>query len=361
MFSYCVPGQRRRNSGLVRRTQAQGGLASFQVLTNGPMVTRSNSRRKSCIYIHRVTRNCTWACVVGTVLSCGLSVGQSAKPGAVDVWMHNIQYHYSPQIAAHIQQLRGQFVPTKPGGMPVFDDAQSFTLEMKYAEIAISADSLANVLNQNVFNASDAQLKKLAITTEGTTLKIKGRLHSKGDLPFETDGTLSTTSDGKIRLHATKIKAAKLPVKGVMDLLGLKIQNLISTKKVSGVQAEGDDLILDATEILPPPKISGRVTQVRVQGSDIIEIFGDAADGGKDPGIKGNYMAYRGAQLRFGKLTMTDTDMILIDMNPADPFDFYLDHYKEQLAAGYSKTTMDSGLRVYMRDYNKLGQPKSHK
>src|SRR5690349_24048526 len=113
MFSYCVPGQRRRNSGLVRRTQAQGGLASFQVLTNGPMVTRSNSRRKSCIYIHRVTRNCTWACVVGTVLSCGLSVGQSAKPGAVDVWMHNIQYHYSPQIAAHIQQLRGQFVPTK--------------------------------------------------------------------------------------------------------------------------------------------------------------------------------------------------------------------------------------------------------
>jgi len=274
--------------------------------------------------------------------------------------MRNIQYHYTPQIAVHIQQLRGEFVPTKPEGIPYFDDAQSFSLEMKYAEIAISAGSLANVLNQNVFPAPDAPLKRLVITTEGQTLKIKGQLHSKGDLPFETEGTLSPTPDGKIRLHATRIKAAKLPVKGLMDLVGLKIQSLINTKKISGVQVEADDLILDPTEILPSPKIRGRVTQVRVQGDNIIEIFGNTADAGKDPGIKGNYMAYRGAQLRFGKLTMTDTDMILIDMDPADPFDFYLSHYKEQLAAGYSKTTMESGLRVYMPDYNKLGRSKSH-
>jgi hypothetical protein len=67
-----------------------------------------------------------------------------------------------------------------------------------------------------------------------------------------------------------------------------------------------------------------------------------------------NYMAYRGNQLRFGKLTMSDTDMILIDMDTKDPFDFYLDHYKEQLVAGYTKETPSFGLRVFMRDFNKL-------
>jgi len=41
-------------------------------------------------------------------------------------------------------------------------------------------------------------------------------------------------------------------------------------------------------------------------------------------------------------------------MNSKDPFDFYLDHYKEQLVAGYTKETLNFGLRVYMRDYNKL-------
>ena len=65
-------------------------------------------------------------------------------------------------------------------------------------------------------------------------------------------------------------------------------------------------------------------------------------------------MAYHGAQLRFGKLTMSDTDLVLIDMDPQDPFDFSLEHYKEQLVAGYTKTTPDFGLRVFMRDFNKV-------
>lgn len=56
---------------------------------------------------------------------------------------------------------------------------------------------------------------------------------------------------------------------------------------------------------------------------------------------------------------MSDTDMTLIDMDPKDPFDFYLDHYKEQLVAGYTKETAGFGLRVFMRDYNKLGHSKS--
>ena len=79
------------------------------------------------------------------------------------------------------------------------------------------------------------------------------------------------------------------------------------------------------------------------------------------PALSGNYMAYRGAQLRFGKLTMSDTDMILIDMDPKDPFDFYLDHYRDQLAAGYTKITPEFGLRVFMRDFNKLHKAPSMK
>jgi hypothetical protein len=51
---------------------------------------------------------------------------------------------------------------------------------------------------------------------------------------------------------------------------------------------------------------------------------------------------------------MDDVDLILIDIDPNDPLDFYLEHYKEQLSAGYTKTTPDSGLRVFIKDFNKL-------
>jgi hypothetical protein len=94
---------------------------------------------------------------------------------------------------------------------------------------------LANVLNSYVFARPHSPLTELSIRVEKGHLKVKGKLHDKGEIPFETEGTLSPTEDGKLRLHGEKI-----------------------------------------------------------------------------------------------------------------------DHYKEQLSAGYTKTTMDSGLHVYIKDYNKL-------
>jgi hypothetical protein len=123
---------------------------------------------------------------------------------------------------------------------------------------------------------------------------------------------------------------------------------------VKGVQTEKDDLILDPERILPPPRIGGRISEVRLEGNKIVLVFGTPQKFPWTSISAQNYMAYHGNKLQFGKLTMRDTDMVLIDPGPKDPFDFYLDHYKEQLVAGYSKTTWQDGLRVYMVDFNKL-------
>ena len=54
--------------------------------------------------------------------------------------------------------------------------------------------------------------------------------------------------------------------------------------------------------------------------------------------------------LRFGKLTMRDTDLLLVDKDPKDAFDFSPERYNAQLVAGYSKNTPAHGLIVYMPD-----------
>lgn len=266
--------------------------------------------------------------------------------------MRNVLYHFSDSVAVHIRSLDGKFVPTG-GELPVFDDKNSFILAIDNAEIAITTESLANVLNSQVFAKPDAPLKGVSIRVDNGKLKIKGKLHSRGDIPFETEGQLTATPDGKIRLHAEHIKALHLPVKGIMDLIGLEASSLVKTDKVQGVKVDGDDFILDPGTLLPAPHIQGRVTAIRLEGGQLVQVFGGTpARGANIPAA--NYMAFRGNSLRFGKLTMSDTDMALIDMDPKDPFDFYLDHYKEQLVAGYTKETPSFGLRVYMRDYSKL-------
>lgn len=296
------------------------------------------------------------ACLTICVSHAQESAHASQDNGAVQVQMHNVMYHFTDQVAVHLINVGGSLVPTKAGQFPVFDNKESFELHITAAEITMDPQSLANVLNTHVFTAKDAPLKDISVSIEKDHLKVKGKLHQKGDIGFETEGRLSATPEGKIRLHAEKIKALHLPVKGLMDLFGVDIADLIKNGKVRGVQTEKDDLILDPGEILPPPRISGKITDIHLEGNNIVQIFGEPK---KYPWTKApaqNYMAYRGNRLQFGKLLMSDTDLVIVDPDPRDPFDFYLDRYKDQLVAGYSKTTPSNGLRVYMVDFNKLKQ-----
>jgi hypothetical protein len=70
-----------------------------------------------------------------------------------------------------------------------------------------------------------------------------------------------------------------------------------------------------------------------------------------------NHIYWRGGGLRFGKLTMTETDLELVDEDPSDPFDFSADHWNDQLVAGYSKNTPNRGLKAHVPDYNDLKRP----
>jgi hypothetical protein len=299
-----------------------------------------------------------WAATPEIVVSQN-SPTNDKQEGTVQTQMRNVTFRFSETVAVEIKSLNGVLVPLGKNEFPIFDDKDSFNLRISTAEIAIDSSSLANVLNSYVFARPHSPLTGLSIIVEKGHLKVKGKLHDKGDIPFETEGILIPTADGKLRLHSEKIKAMHVPVKGLMGLFGIDLGGLIKEGKVPGVEAQEDDLILDLEQILPPPHIEGKVVSVRMEGENIIQIFG-GSDAKPVKNIHaGNYMAYKNNRLRFGKLVMNDADLILIDMDPNDPLDFFLDHYKEQLSAGYAKLTPDSGLRVYIKGYNKLHPAKA--
>ena len=292
----------------------------------------------------------------------GGQAGAPAANAAVRVGMNNVEFHLTDRIIVHIAKLNGKLTP-KPGQIPVFDDKASFGLDVDSANITVSMTALTNDLNDYVFAKPSAPLKKLSVTTKGKELVVKGLLVSKGGVPFESSGTLSVTPEGSIRVHTTKVKALKLSVKGLMDLLGVETADVLSTKKVEGVTVDKDDLILDPGKILPPPEMNGHLVSVDVENDAIVLEFESADQSGKQTVVTSscggrNYLAFKGGSVRFGKLTMSDTDLELIDSDPADPFDFAIDHYSEQLVAGYSKMTPKGGLCVHMPDYSKI-KPKS--
>lgn len=290
-----------------------------------------------------------------TLRGAGLQ-SKAASPeqdGAVRTQMRNVMYHFSDVIAAHIRSLDGSLVASKHGAYPIFDDKDSFQVLVNSAQISITAANLASDLNTYVFARDGAPLSGINIAVENGRLKVKGRLHEVGAIPFESEGELTPTPDGKILLHAVKVKALHLPVKGMMNLFRVDLADLIKNGKIPGVESRGDDLILDPAQVFPAPHLIGKMTAVRIEGDEIVLTFGDKSTAIKSP-QSGNFMSYHGNRLSFGKLLMSDADMILIDLDASDPFDFALEHYKEQLSAGYTKITPAFGLRVFMKDLNKL-------
>src|ERR1700680_497545 len=281
---------------------------------------------------------------------------QGDSGAGVQTQMQNVRYHFTESATVYIKTLSGELLPTDGSEFPVFDNKDSFRLRLGFAEIGMAAPDLAGVFNSYAFARDNSPLKGVSMSIENGHLKIKGKLHDVGTIPFETEGTLNPTDDGKILLRTAKVKALHVPVKGIMNLFGVEIADLIKNGKLPGVESRGADLVLDPSLVFPAPHMDGRVTATRIEGNVIVLMFGD-----KDRATKmrqaGNYMSFLRNRLRFGKLTMTDVDMTLIDIDPTDPFDFFLDRYKDQIAAGYSKISSNSVLRIFVRDFSKLKKP----
>ena len=292
------------------------------------------------------------------------TANQPAEPApaatVTRVEMVNVNIRLDPELIMRIRRLSGRLVPTRKGQTPTFDDNLSYVLTVDSAEIGVTTASMTHMMNTYVFGEADAPLKNLRLSIQGGQIKQEGTIKEKGvGIPFETIGDMSPTADGKIRIHPTKMRAGHLPVKGLMKLFGVDMAKLINTRNTKGISVDDNDIILDPALALPPPKMRGLVTAVRVEGDEIVQIFGTEKPGAAKKPSGGNYMWYRGGVLQFGKLTMHDTDLRLIDADPRDPFDFSPEHYNDQLVAGYSKNTASGGLLVYMPDYPKISKSLS--
>jgi hypothetical protein len=279
----------------------------------------------------------------------------------VKLQMRNVDFHFTEHIVAHITALDGTMSPIG-GNMPIFDDKHSFGLDVDSADITITMAALASDMNEFVFAVPGSPIKDLKIKTDDGKLSMSGVLKKKGEVPFEITSSVSLTPEGTIRLHTEKVKALHLPVKGLMDMLGLDTADLINTKKIPGVATDKDDLILDPQKILPPPELRGHVIAVRVIDGAMVLTFGtpgQPAQHLRATNVCGgrNFLSFRGGPIRFGKLEMDQSDMELSNIGTATTFDFSLDGYKDQLVAGYSKVTQRGGLCVHMPEYYAVKHP----
>ena len=277
------------------------------------------------------------------------------------VTMRNVDFHVGDGVLLRIAMLDGHMLSEKHGVVD-FDDKRSYVLSLDTGVVALTPTDLTNLMNRYVFAYPGAPLSNLSVSVRGDQLGLKGTLHKGVEIPFDITSTVTLTPDEKLRIHPTRMKIFSVNGLTLMRALGLNLKKMVDLSKAKGVSAEGNDLLMDPLIILPPPTIRGRPTQVRIERGVMTQYFGRTTSGSApspmtlpDTALT-NYMLYRGGTLHFGKLYMTDAELVVVDEDARDPFDFDNDHYQRQLIAGHSRTMPSLGLEVYMPDAAKLGR-----
>jgi hypothetical protein len=279
-----------------------------------------------------------------------LLLSQPAKPAApVGIEMRNVRLHVADDAILEVKWLSGRLRSTS-ANPPVFDDQHSFIMEIDDGEMAIDASSLSALVNR-AFEYKGAALSNLRVSFEDGRLMQHGTLKKGISVPFSIAASVAATSDGLLNVHPLKVKTAGIPTAKLMSLFGVELEDILKSRPDRGINFRDNDLFLDVGRMLPAPATRGKLTKAVVRGDRLVQVFGRGAAAAAG---RGNYIWFHGGTIRFGKLTMTEADLKLIDIDPRDPFDFYSSRYNDQLVAGYSKNTPGHALRTYMPDFNDL-------
>ena len=285
-----------------------------------------------------------------------------AQAADSQLWIEirNVTMHLDERATIRARRLRGAVVSASPGQPPVLDDRESFSIRISSGTVALTGADLTTLMNDFIFAYRGAPLRNLRVRVETGQVSLSGTMRKGVDLRFEITATMNLTPDGMIRLHPIRTRILGVDGQKLMQALGLQLDDLLDLKGSRGAVVKGGDIYLDPTKILPPPAMTGTLGVVGIHAGEVLIEFVDTPEDSvfgtvvRADSTTPNFVYFRGGQLRFGKLLMSDTDLQIVDGDPTDPFDLSLKEYAKQLVAGTSRTLPTLGLRVEMPDYDSL-------
>jgi len=284
-----------------------------------------------------------------------LKAASAPKAGGTTRFMaSHMGYRVDKHVRLFLDELDADIVlreKDQPFDPSAKDD---YAINVRHAKVRQEAASLEALLNTYVFGDAKAPLKDLKVGLKGDRVTLSGKLDKGVWLPFEMEGDITASSDGRAKLTPRTIRSLGVRVDGLMALVGLDLANLLKARAEKGVVIEGNDVLLDPSKMLPPPKLLGPVKSIRVVNGEFEYLLGKGEPRALPalPIQTPNWIALWGGAVRVNSVTAYDAKIQLVDANPADPFFYVLDFYRESLEAGFVVSGRDGRLVAYLPDAN---------
>ncbi|MDB5100077.1 MAG: hypothetical protein JWM80_4498 [Cyanobacteria bacterium RYN_339] len=287
------------------------------------------------------------------------ATGAARTTGIPRFVARNAYYRVDARVGIQLADLDADITQHGVGAF-VPGDKAAFDIDVHHVDATISASSLEALVGTYVFGDEGAPVKDVKVSVKGDRLVLAGKLKKVIWVPFSCEGGVAPMADGRIRFTPTNVTAAGVRVDGLMQLVGLEIAKVFELRKDKGITIAGNDFVLDVAGMIPPPRMTGRVTAAAIANGALALTL----DNGTPrpalplpvPGAR-NYLAIWGGNVRLGSATLADAKVQVLDADPSDPLTFALERFADALEAGTVDLLRDGGVIAYIPDLRRYDQP----
>lgn len=277
---------------------------------------------------------------LGALVSAQLA---STPPGTSRLWAHHARLEMEAGVAFLASDLQAELVCQDPAKALNPEDPSAYAFHIQHGRLAMDANTLAALLTRYAFpGVTPEPLRELQVfLPEGRVIvEAKARVGFV-ELQVALDGPLKLDPQGHLLLHPLAVRAAGLPVEGLLRALRVSLAQLAPPGSNPAMRFAPDHVRINPLALMPQPQARGRVVAAQVTGEHVVLSYDDGSSRFPAPLIRPEapaYLCMAGHDLELGKFTMRDVCMQMVPLDPEAPWvELALPHLRDQLAAGVSQ------------------------
>jgi hypothetical protein len=278
----------------------------------------------------------------------------AASDSGVYLRLENVRFKWSDRVYIDAGNMALRAVPLE-GRFVDFDDPNSFIMKVQQSVVRIRPDVLEGMFNESVFNYPESKIRDLKVTIKqgdnGPDVNLKGSIEVVTWIPFEMDTRLSVdraTNTLVINIDHLKVLGF-IHAMGLIKMKPLNLDRILTLPPNKSLMVEGNTLMVKPFGLFPPPRINGQMESVHVDSTMVALTFSGRPV--PAPEMAGsNYIYLHGGNSEFGHFRMVDTDVLIRDATPQNPFVFSLTKYSEMIPRSRIDIKDTRSVRVTMPD-----------
>tara|TARA_B100002049_G_scaffold130495_1_gene96620 strand:+ start:11909 stop:13039 length:1131 start_codon:yes stop_codon:yes gene_type:complete len=269
----------------------------------------------------------------------------------VALFIRHTFFRIAGDIGFDVGYLSAMLVPTSKGAPGILDDPTSFVFKPLHGDALMPASALTALFNDYLIDYPGTQLRDIRIQAhDDGTLQVNGQTQKVPGLwlDFEMRGPVRLVDHHLFVYEPDKIDIAKLPAKGLLDLIRLRLSSFVQIE-TEGAELSGDAIVLDLNHSLPPPTQDVHVASMSLDGAGLhLNFTSDYDPSWPEPILdRDSYITLAGGDLKTFRSLITHVRMQLV---PAEPgkLDTSLYAYRQQITGGHFEATRAGELIAFL-------------